>query len=79
MNVNVRRRIRCRNRQRAAAQRQVLLLIAFAITAFCVIFEMGYLYRQITHPERELIIQTVDYNGEVHTAKVRYGYCYVPQ
>lgn len=60
-----RQKIRRRAHHLAVAQRQRLLAGLTAIVIALAIFEAGYLYRQVTHPEHELVIQTVDESGNV--------------
>lgn len=73
-NDNTRRRIRRRARQRAAAQRQRLVAAITVVVISAAIFQVGYLYRQITHPERALVVQVVDTEGNVlDTSEIRYA------
>lgn len=60
-------------RQKREACRQRIIAIIVTVMVAVMIFQFGYLCRQITHPERGLVVQVVDTNGNIiHTSEVRF-------
>ncbi|MDO4173699.1 MAG: hypothetical protein Q4D42_02945 [Eubacteriales bacterium] len=62
-----------RARRQREAHRQRILAAITAILLVVTVFQFGYLCRQVTHPERGLIIRVVDTNGRtLDTSEIRY-------